>query len=82
MATDQDATPSSDERLMATLAHSLGLLVDLIIWATQKDKSRFVRFQAMQAVAYDLAVGVLFVALVGCMVAAIVGGTVLSTAAL
>lgn len=46
--------PTSDERMMAALAHFLGLIGSLIIWAIQKDKSRFVRFQAAQALAFDL----------------------------
>jgi uncharacterized Tic20 family protein len=52
-------TPSSDERLMAALAHFLGLIGSLIIWAIQKDKSGFVRFQATQALAFDLFVMIL-----------------------
>ena len=46
--------PTSDERMMAALAHFLGLIGSFIIWALQKDKSRFVRFQAAQALAFDL----------------------------
>jgi uncharacterized Tic20 family protein len=43
---------SSDERVMAALAHFFGLFGALIIWATQKDKSRFVKFQSLQALAF------------------------------
>lgn len=39
---------SSDERLMAAVSHLFGLLVAIIVWATQKEKSIFVRFQAVQ----------------------------------
>jgi uncharacterized Tic20 family protein len=46
-------TPTSDERMMGALAHFFGLIGALIIWAIQKDKSRFVRFQAAQALAFD-----------------------------
>jgi uncharacterized membrane protein len=46
-------TTTSDERVVAALAHFFGLVVALIIWALYKDKSRFVRFQALQAVALD-----------------------------
>lgn len=46
--------PTSDERMMAALAHFLGWIGSLFIWAIQKDKSRFVRFQATQALAFDL----------------------------
>ncbi len=45
---------ASDERVMAALAHCLGLFGALIVWALQKDKSHFVRFQALQALAFGL----------------------------
>lgn len=45
--------PTSDERMMGALAHFFGLIGAVIIWAIQKDKSRFVRFQAAQALAFD-----------------------------
>jgi uncharacterized Tic20 family protein len=45
--------PTSDEKLMGALAHFFGIIGALIIWAIQKDKSRFVRFQAAQALAFD-----------------------------
>ncbi len=48
-----ETTPiSSDDRIMAALAHFFGLFGALIVWATQKDKSRFVKFQALQALAF------------------------------
>lgn len=46
--------PNSDERMMAALAHFFGIIGSLIIYVMQKDKSRFVRFQASQALAFDL----------------------------
>jgi uncharacterized Tic20 family protein len=46
--------PTSDERMMAALAHFFGIIGSLIIYVIQKDKSRFVRFQAAQALAFDL----------------------------
>jgi uncharacterized Tic20 family protein len=45
---------------MAALAHVsallplMGVIAPIIIWATQKDKSEYVAFQALQAVAYQL----------------------------
>lgn len=45
--------PNSDERMMGALAHFFGIIGAVIIWAIQKDKSRFVRFQAAQALAFD-----------------------------
>ncbi len=47
----------SEERVTAALSHFFGWIVALIVWLIQKDKSRFVRFQAAQAIAFDLIVG-------------------------
>lgn len=63
--TDQSAKPTSDESLMAAIAHLFGLLVAFIVWATQKDKSRFVRFQSVQAMAFDVATYVIMILVVG-----------------
>jgi uncharacterized Tic20 family protein len=64
MNTSADFSPSSDEKLMGALAHFFGPLVALVVWSTQKDKSRFVKFQALQALAFDviliLVMGVVF----------------------
>jgi len=46
----------SEDRTLAGLCHLLGWLVALIIWAIQKDKSRYVRFQGAQALAFDVVV--------------------------
>jgi uncharacterized Tic20 family protein len=59
-----EAKPSQDERTMAALAHGsvilfgMGAIAAILIWMTQKEKSRYVAFQALQATAYQL-VGVL-----------------------
>lgn len=78
MAEETNLTPTSDERMMSALAHFFGIIAALIIWAVQKDKSRFVRFQAAQAMAFDVAVtlflGVLFFCLFGVMFLGIFGG--------
>ncbi len=52
MTSSETAPISSDDRVMAALAHFFGLFGALIIWATQKDKSRFVKFQALQSLAF------------------------------
>jgi uncharacterized Tic20 family protein len=62
MNANMDATTSSsqDERIMAALSHVsalfpfMGIIVPVIIWVTQKEKSRYVAFQALQALAYQL----------------------------
>jgi uncharacterized Tic20 family protein len=64
---EQSYTPTSDESLLAAISHFFGWLVALIVWATQKDKSPFVRFQAIQALAFDLIINVAVFILVGCM---------------
>lgn len=52
--------PSQNDNIMAALAHIsaliplMGVIAPIIIWATQKDKSEFVAFQALQAIAYQL----------------------------
>ena len=51
---------SPDDKIMAALAHAtiiwpvMGIIAPLVIWATQREKSRFVAFQALQAVAYHM----------------------------
>lgn len=57
----QDSSPiSQDDRIMAAIAHvtvmlpMMGILAPIVIWVTQKDKSRFVAFQSLQALTYQL----------------------------
>ncbi|MBN1811378.1 MAG: DUF4870 domain-containing protein [Anaerolineae bacterium] len=51
---------SSDERLMAAIAHGSvvltgpGIAVAVLIWLTQKEKSAYAAAQAMQAAVYQL----------------------------
>lgn len=69
--------PTSDEKLMGALAHLFGMLIALFVWATQKDKSRFVRFQAIQAMAFDALVMVTSMFAAFCLVAvAAIGASV------
>jgi uncharacterized Tic20 family protein len=52
--------PSQDERIMAALAHVtailpfMGVIAPIVIWATQKEKSPYIAFQALQALVYQL----------------------------
>lgn len=52
--------PTQDERIMAALAHAtiimpfMGVIAPIVIWATQKEKSHYVGFQALQALVYQL----------------------------
>jgi uncharacterized Tic20 family protein len=51
---------SQNDKIMAALAHVsallplMGVIAPIVIWATQKDKSEYVAFQALQAIAYQL----------------------------
>jgi uncharacterized Tic20 family protein len=69
--------PSQDERIMAALSHAaiilslLGLVVPVVMWVTQKDKSRYVAFQALQAIALQLIRLVGFFIGMGCYMATI-----------
>lgn len=53
--------PTQDDRIMAALAHGsaiifgMGIIAAVVLWATQKEKSRYVAFQALQALVYQIA---------------------------
>jgi uncharacterized Tic20 family protein len=53
--------PDQDERIMGAMAHSsaiifgMGIIAAVVLWATQKDKSKYVAFQALQALVYQIA---------------------------
>ena len=52
--------PTQDERTMAALAHAsvivfgMGIIASVVIWVTQKELSRYVAFQALQATVYHI----------------------------
>jgi uncharacterized Tic20 family protein len=54
------AAPNQDERIMAALSHVtailpfMGIITPTIVWITQKDKSQYIAFQALQALTYQL----------------------------
>ncbi|HHQ45040.1 MAG TPA: DUF4870 domain-containing protein [Candidatus Altiarchaeales archaeon] len=58
---------SNDDNIMAAISHAsviiMPVIVPLIIWLMYKDKSKVVKFQALQALAYQLAVTVVLVVL-------------------
>ncbi|MBN2501065.1 MAG: DUF4870 domain-containing protein [Anaerolineales bacterium] len=64
------ATPaySSEERIMGAISHAgiilaaTGLIAPIIVWITQREKSRFARFQALQALAYQLGKSFIYLA--------------------
>jgi uncharacterized protein len=64
--TQELTAPTRDERITAALAHASillgiftsgfgGVITALVIWLIQKDKSRYVAFQALQSVVYQVA---------------------------
>lgn len=59
--------PTSDERLMAAISHLFGLFVALVIWILQKERSHFVRFQAAQAMAFDVLVMIMVFVVAACL---------------
>ena len=60
MTEERNSPPNQNDKIMAALAHVsallpfMGVIAPIIIWATQKDKSEYVAFQALQAVVYQL----------------------------
>jgi len=60
--TEVKTKAGSDDNLMAAIAHAgiiITVIVALIIWLIQKDKSKYVEFQAKQALVYQIVVAVL-----------------------
>ncbi|MGM0366483.1 MAG: DUF4870 domain-containing protein [Actinomycetota bacterium] len=55
-----DERLSTEEKLLALLSHlsilipNIGILTPIIIWVTHKEKSRFVKFHALQAIFFQL----------------------------
>ncbi len=63
---------NQDERIMAALAHGsillpmTGVIVPIVIWITQREKSRYVAFQSLQALMFQLILIVAWVLGMGC----------------
>jgi uncharacterized Tic20 family protein len=70
---DIDGT-TQDDKLMSALAHGsvilpfMGIIAPIVIWATQKDKSDYIAFQALQAVAYQVAMLIAWFVCIGCYI--------------
>lgn len=68
-----------DERILAALAHGAillpvyGVLVPAIIWITQKEKSRYVSFQSLQALAFHITLIFLYMAGMLCYFISFIG---------
>jgi uncharacterized Tic20 family protein len=63
---------SQDERIMAALAHItilvpfMGVIAPIFIWVTQKEKSQYAGFQALQAVVFQLLLVLAWFIGIGC----------------
>jgi len=79
MTENQNTAPSQNDKIMAALAHIsailpfMGVIASIIIWVTQKDKSEYVAFQALQAVAYQLMMILAWFVGMGCYVLSFFG---------
>jgi uncharacterized membrane protein len=65
---------SSDERTLAGLSHFFGWIVALVVLAVGQSKSRFVRFQAVQALLFSLTSMLVYLVAVTCFSTLLVGG--------
>ena len=69
---DEMNEATKDERIMAALAHVtilfpfMGVVAPVLLWATQKDQSAFIAFQALQAAVYQICLFFLMVVGFGC----------------
>ena len=83
---DSSDVASPDDKMMAALGHAtiiwpvMGIIAPLVIWATQREKSRFVAFQALQAVAYHMTLIIAGFVCGACYICSYVGGLVGGTA--
>jgi len=64
---------TQEERLFAALSHVsvlfsfIGIIVPIIIWATQKNKSSYIKFQALQALIWQAVMIVFNLIIMACM---------------
>ena len=71
--------PTQDERILAALADASviipfwGLIGAIVIWATQREKSRLVGFQALQGAAYQLTLFLCAFLCLGCYMCSMFG---------
>lgn len=72
MTDEQNPIPSSDERVLAALSHVsallplMGVIAPIVIWVTQREKSKYVAFQSLQALAYQLVMIIAWILGMGC----------------
>jgi uncharacterized Tic20 family protein len=63
----QSVEPESDEKILALFSHLSiflgGIVLPIIFWAINKDKSRFVKFHSLQAIFFHIAYIAIIIAL-------------------
>jgi len=70
---------TNDEKMMAMLSHLSviigGIILPIVIWAVQKDKSKFVKFHSLQAIFYHISlVAVMFIFVVLIILLMVISG--------
>jgi uncharacterized Tic20 family protein len=77
MAETTTMDKGKDDNLMAAIAHVgiFAVVLPLVIWLMQKEKSKYVAFQAMQAAVYQLVaiVGLVILWIIGMVVVMVLG---------
>ena len=69
------AEPKPDERIAAVIiANWMGVIAAALIWLLEKERSRYVAFQALQAVAYQFMGLLVWMAGLFCYLATLFGG--------
>jgi uncharacterized Tic20 family protein len=78
--TDTNMTPQTpDERVMAALAHisvllpMIGVLAPIVIWVTQREKSKYVALQSLQALVFQIAMIVIWLFGMACYMCSFLG---------
>ncbi len=78
MQSTNTISTTQDDRIMAALSHVtvvlslVGVIGPLLVYLTQKDRSRFVAFQALQAIAYQLSIVLFWFLGFGCYMASFI----------
>lgn len=78
----QSVEPTSEEKMFALFSHLSiflgGIVLPIIFWAINKDKSRFVKFHSLQAIFFQVAYIVLIIAVAGILVVIGIGLGIIS----
>ena len=76
---------TSEERILSAVSHAaiilpyVGLAVPLGVWITQREKSSWVRFQALQAMVYQI-MQYIFMMVAGCLMIPLLFGSLILAA--